>query len=79
MAKEVVIVSEGVVNAFKEAENYKGKISRFEAKNMIGSFMTYADWYNFAKMKGLTKAENVFDYIEKDHDGIYTAVFLVAE
>lgn len=74
-----VIVSEGVVNAFNTAERYKGKISKFDAKNMIGSFMTYADWYNFAKMKGLTNAKDVYEYIANDHDGLYTAVFLVCE
>lgn len=74
-----VIVSESVVNAFNTAKKYSGKISKFEAKNMIGSFMTYVDWYNFAKMKGLTNAKDVYEYMEKDHDGIYTAVFLAAE
>lgn len=73
-----VIVSEGVVNAFNTAEKYSGKISKFEARNLMGA-STYNAWYEFAKNKGFTNAETLTDYIENDHDGVYTAVFLVAE
>lgn len=73
-----VIVSEGVANAFNTAERYKGKISKFEAHNLIGA-SAYKAWYEFAKSKGFTNAKTINEYIANDHDGLYTYVFLVCE
>lgn len=69
-----VYVSNSVANDFKKAENIV--MSRQTANNLLGS--CYDNYFKCAKENGWTNAENLADYIERDHGAIYTAAFLKA-